>query len=136
MTEMAIDLHIFFILIMFIVICRNLYLVIGNDEEKNFVQTYKKLQMMTPFYHTINACIIFTGVVFQFFFSQFQDMTVYLMILGSIFIMVSEIKRYKKMRILKSTEHEKHKHAFAFARKVYIINISIIIVIYLIEKIF
>jgi uncharacterized membrane protein len=128
---MAISLHLFFILALFIVICRNLYIVIGAQD---FVTTYKKLQMITPIYHTINACIIFTGVVVQFFLLQFTDFTVYLMFFASIFIMVSEIKRYKKMRIIKSKEHEKQQEAYKFAKKVYVINISIIIIIYLIEK--
>ena len=58
------------------------------------------------------------------------------MIPASIFLLVIEIKRYKKMRVIKHDQIELQNEFYAYAKKIYIIEISVIIAIYIISKVF
>jgi hypothetical protein len=58
------------------------------------------------------------------------------MIPASIFLLVIEIKRYKKMRVIKHDQIELQNEFYAYAKKIYTIEISVIIVVYIISKVF
>jgi len=58
------------------------------------------------------------------------------MLATTIFIMVLEIKRYKKMRVIKVAEIEKQQEFRVFAKKIYMMEISAVVFTYVISKIF
>jgi hypothetical protein len=102
---------------------------------KDFIKLAKLLRFMTPLYHLINAMIIYTGVIIWVTMKSF-DLTILFMIIGSIFLLVIEIKRYKKMRVITSKNIQGQKEFYSYAKKIYIIELFVIFTIYLISKIF
>lgn len=132
MLNDSIATHVFFIYIFLAVMLINLYSVYNIN---NFIKMAKRLKYFTPMYHTINAIIIYTGTIVAFYSKTFS-LTIFLMIAASIAVMVLEIKRFKKMRIIKTTDIELQEQFLAFSRKIYIIEISILVFTYIISKIF
>jgi hypothetical protein len=51
-------------------------------------------------------------------------------------LLVIEIKRYKKMRVIKHDQIELQSEFYAYAKKIYTIEISLIIAVYIISKVF
>ena len=101
----------------------------------DFVTLAKKLKFTTPLFHSINAFVVYTGAVVSAYMKIF-DPTVILMIAASLFLMISEIKRYKKMRVILSDETSKQGEFKVFAKKIYIIQLIAIFAVYIISKIF
>jgi hypothetical protein len=128
MTDFAVDVHIFFIVVIFFMIVRNLYLVLS---ETDFVKMAKKIKFITPAFHGMIAAILYSGITIQFFYRDFTSISIYFMIAATIFIMVAEIKRYKKMKGILSTDLNKQEEFRAFAKKIYFIDLAIIIAIYI-----
>ncbi|WP_298749858.1 hypothetical protein [uncultured Arcobacter sp.] len=95
----------------------------------------KRLKFLTPLYHTLNAVIIYTGTIVAFYEKIFS-FTIFIMIAASIAVMVLEIKRFKKMRVIKVADIELQEEFLKFSRKIYLIEIVIIISTYIISKIF
>ncbi|MEA2050639.1 MAG: hypothetical protein U9O56_07910 [Campylobacterota bacterium] len=124
--------HIYAIVFLLFVMIFNLFSVLKVDDYHKLV---KRLKFMTPIYHSINAIVAYTGGIVAAF-SQDLSITVILMIATSIFIMVLEIKRYKKQRVIKLQEIEKQLEFRAFAKKIYIIEISALVFTYVISKLF
>ena len=56
---------------------------------------------MTPLYHLTNAIVIYTGMIVAFYAKTFS-FTIALMIPCINILLVIEIKRYKKMRVIKT----------------------------------
>jgi hypothetical protein len=110
----------------------NLYSVLT---QKEFIRLAKRLRAMTPLYHVTNAIVIYTGAIVAFY-AHVMSVTIFLMIPASIFLLVIEIKRYKKMRVIKFEQVELQKEFYAYAKKIYIIEISVIVSIYIISKVF
>jgi len=110
----------------------NLYSVIT---QKEFIKLAKRLKTMTPLYHLTNAVVIYTGTIVAFY-AQVMSITIFLMIPAAIFLLVIEIKRYKKMRVIKFADIKAQDEFYAYARKIYIIEISVIVSIYIISKVF
>jgi len=102
---------------------------------KNFIKLAKLLRFMTPLYHMVNAMIIYTGAIVAAFTKDMSP-TVILMIAAGIFILVIEIKRYKKMRVIKSVDVTLQKEFYSYAKKIYCIEIAVIIFVYVISKMF
>jgi len=102
---------------------------------KDFVKLSKLLRVMTPLYHMINAMIIYTGAIVAAFTHDISP-TVILMIAAAIFIMVIEIKRYKKMRVIKSNDTTLQQEFFSYAKKIYMIEIATLVLVYTVSKIF
>ena len=90
---------------------------------------------MTPLYHLTNAIVIYTGTIVAFYAKTFS-LTIALMIPAAIFLLVIEIKRYKKMRVIKHDQLQLQDDFFAYARKIYTIEISVIVAVYIISKVF
>jgi len=124
--------HVYSIMALIIIMIFNYISVLRMQ---SFIPLAKRLRFMTPLYHTMNAFIIYTGAILAAY-SKELSATVILMIATSIFIMVLEIKRYKKMRVIKSTDYEKQQEFVIYAKKIYTIEIIAVIVTYGIAKIF
>jgi len=124
--------HIYTIYILLGIMVFNFFVV---STVKDFVKLAKILRIMTPLYHMINAMIIYTGAIVAAYTHDISP-TVILMIAGAIFIMVIEIKRYKRMRVIKSNDITLQQEFRLYAKKIYMIEISVIVLVYTISKIF
>ena len=118
LMQSAITTHIYAIYIFLGIMLFNLYSVVTK---KDFISLAKRLKFMTPIYHLSNAVVIYTGTIVAFYAQTF-NFTIALMIPTSIFLLVIEIKRYKKMRIIKHDQLELQNEFFAYAKKIYIID--------------
>ena len=132
LMQSVVQIHIYTIYFFLSLILFNLYSVF---REKEFIVLAKRLKFMTPLYHLTNAIVIYTGTIVAFYAQTF-NFTIALMIPTSIFLLVIEIKRYKKMRIIKHDQLELQNEFFAYAKKIYTIEISVIIAVYIISKVF
>ena len=132
LMESAVQTHVYIIYFFLAIMLFNLYSV---SKEKEFIVLAKRLKFMTPLYHLTNAIVIYTGTIVAFYAQTFS-FTIALMIPASIFLLVIEIKRYKKMRVIKHDQLEMQNDFFAYSRKIYTIEISVIIAVYIISKVF
>jgi len=124
--------HIYAIVFLMLIMIFNLFSVSKVDD---FISLSNRLKFMTPLFHTSNAIVAYTGAILAAF-SHDLSITVVLMIIVTIYIMILEIKRYKKMRVIKSNDIRKQKEFRIFAKKIYSIEILTISATYLISKIF
>jgi hypothetical protein len=132
LMESAVQTHVYTIYFFLAIMLFNLYSV---TRERNFISLARRLKFMTPLYHLTNAIVIYTGTIVAFYAKTFS-LTITLMIPASIFLLVIEIKRYKKMRVIKHNQVQLQNDFFAYSRKIYIIEISVIIAVYIISKVF
>ncbi|MGE4461644.1 MULTISPECIES: hypothetical protein [Arcobacter] len=130
--QSAIQSHVYSIYFFLAIMLFNLYSV---TREKNFIILAKRLKFMTPLYHLTNAIVIYTGTIVAFYAQTFS-FTIALMIPTSIFLLVIEIKRYKKMRVIKHDQIELQNDFYKYAKKIYTIEISLLIAVYIISKVF
>ncbi len=105
------------------------------SKSTNYIALSKQLRFMTPFYHFLNACVAYTGMIVAAF-SHDLSLTVILMIIATITLMILEIKRYKKMRVIRSTDIQKQEEFKIYAKKIYTIEIAVLIFTFIISKIF
>ena len=132
LMQSAVQTHVYTIYFFLAIMRFNLYSV---SKEKNFIVLAKRLKIMTPLYHLTNAIVIYTGTIVAFYAQTFS-LTIALMIPASIFLLVIEIKRYKKMRVIKSEQIELQNEFFKYAKKIYTIEISVLVAVYIISKVF
>lgn len=132
LMESAVQTHVYVIYFFFLIMVFNLYSVLT---QKDFITLAKRLKFMTPLYHLTNAIVIYTGTIVSFYALTFS-ITIALMIPASIFLLVIEIKRYKKMRVIKHDQLELQSEFYAYARKIYIIEISVLVTVFIISKVF
>ena len=132
LMQSAVQTHVYTIYFFLAIMLFNLYSVM---KVKNFIVLAKRLRFMTPLYHLTNAIVIYTGTIVAFY-AQVFSFTIALMIPASIFLLVIEIKRYKKMRVIKSDQIELQNDFFIYARKIYTIEIMVLISVYIISKVF
>jgi len=128
----SIAMHVYTIYLLLAIMVFNLITILNTD---NFVKAAKKIKLATPFFHFINALIIYTGAIVAAF-SHDLSPTVILMIIAAIFIMVLEIKRYKKMRVIKSDDIVLQEEFKIYSKKIYFIEIFVLIFVYIISKLF
>jgi hypothetical protein len=124
--------HVYAIVILVLIMINNLFVVLRTQE---YIKLVKRLKIMTPIFHSMNAVVAYTGGIVAAF-SHDLSITVILMIATTIFVMVLEIKRYKKMRIIKLEEIEKQNEFRLFAKKIYMMEISAVVFTYVISKAF
>lgn len=124
--------HVWAVYAFLLIMLFNLYSV---STIKHFIDLAKRLRFMTPIYHLTNAIIIYTGAIVATYNHDLNP-TVILMIPTSIFLMVIEIKRYKKMRVIKSDELQLQEAFVTYAKKIYTIEIAVLIAVYIISKVF
>ncbi len=132
LMQSAIDTHVYVIYFFLAIMLFNLYSV---TTQKDFLKLAKRLKFQTPLYHLTNAIVIYTGTIVAFYAKTFS-ITIALMIPASIFLLVIEIKRYKKMRIIKLADKQLQEEFYAYAKKIYTIEIMVSVSIYLISKVF
>ena len=132
LMQSAIQTHVYTIYFFLAIMLFNLYSV---TRERNFIVLAKRLKFMTPLYHLTNAIVIYTGTIVAFYAQTFS-FTIALMIPASIFLLVIEIKRFKKMRVIKHDQLQLQNDFFAYSRKIYTIEIAVIIAVYIISKVF
>ena len=132
LMESAVQTHVYIIYFFLAIMLFNLYSVSTQNE---FISLARRLKFMTPLYHLTNAIVIYTGMIVAFYAKTFS-FTIALMIPASIFLLVIEIKRYKKMRVIKHDQIELQSEFYAYAKKIYTIEISVIIAVYIISKVF
>ncbi len=132
LMQSAIDTHVYVIYFFLAIMLFNLYSV---TTQKDFLKLAKRLKFQTPLYHLTNAIVIYTGTIVAFYAKTFS-ITIALMIPASIFLLVIEIKRYKKMRIIKLADKQLQEEFYAYAKKIYTIEIMVLVSIYLISKVF
>ncbi|NCB11437.1 MAG: hypothetical protein EOM78_07375 [Erysipelotrichia bacterium] len=132
LMQSAVQTHVYTIYFFLAIMLFNLYSVM---KVKNFIVLAKRLRFMTPLYHLTNAIVIYTGTIVAFY-AQVFSFTIALMIPASIFLLVIEIKRYKKMRVIKSDQVKLQNDFFIYARKIYTIEIMVLVSVYIISKVF
>ena len=132
LMQSAVQMHVYTIYFFLAIMLFNLYSVY---KEKEFIVLAKRLKFLTPLYHSINAVVIYTGTIVAFYAQTFS-FTIALMIPASIFLLVIEIKRYKKMRVIKHDQIELQNEFYIYAKKIYMIEISVIIAVYILSKVF
>ncbi|MEA1913882.1 MAG: hypothetical protein U9N30_01065, partial [Campylobacterota bacterium] len=96
----------------------------------DFIALAKRLRFMTPLFHGINATVAYTGAIVSAYVHDMSN-TVILMIVCSILVMVLEIKRYKKMRVITSEDIEGQYAFKLFARKIYIAEFTALLSVYI-----
>ena len=119
----AVQTHVYTIYFFLAIMLFNLYSV---SKEKEFIVLAKRLKFLTPLYHLTNAIVIYTGTIVAFYAQTFSF----------IFLLVIEIKRYKKMRVIKHDQIELQNEFYIYAKKIYTIEISVIIAVYILSKVF
>ena len=132
LMQSAVQTHVYTIYFFLAIMLFNLYSV---TRERNFIVLAKRLKFMTPLYHLTNAIVIYTGTIVAFYAKTFS-LTIALMIPAAIFLLVIEIKRYKKMRVIKHDQIQLQNDFFTYSRKIYTIEISVLIGVYIISKVF
>ena len=132
LMQSAIDTHVYVIYFFLAIMLFNLYSV---TTQKDFLKLAKRLKFQTPLYHLTNAIVIYTGTIVAFYAKTFS-ITIALMIPASIFLLVIEIKRYKKMRVIKLVDKQLQDEFYVYAKKIYTIEIMVLISIYIISKVF
>lgn len=128
----AVTTHIYAIYVFLAIILFNFYSV---STVKEFVRLGKRLKFMTPIYHLSNAIIMYTGAIVSAY-SHDLNLTVILMIAASVFLLVIEIKRYKKMRVIKSKDIKQQGEFVVYAKKIYAIELAVLVAVYIISKVF
>lgn len=128
----AVVTHVFAVYFFLAVMLFNLYSVTTTKE---FLPLAKRLKFMTPLYHLTNAIVMYTGAIVSAYAQHFS-FTVVIMIAAAIFLLVIEIKRYKKMRVIKTTDVQLQEEFKVYAKKIYTIEIAVLVSVYMISKIF
>ena len=124
--------HIGAIFILVGIILFNYYTVQKSD---NFFVMAKRLKKITPYFHSFNFIVAYTGAVLAGFTHDLNP-TVILMIPVALFVMITEIKRYKKMRVIRTTDIELQEEFKLFATKIYNMQLMAITFMFVIAKLF
>jgi hypothetical protein len=130
--NLSIQTHIFAIIALISLIVFNLYRLFRNPDFLKVASTYKK---MTPFFHFVNATVAYTGMIVAAF-THDLSITVIMMIGTTLFVMISEIKRYKKMRVIKLEDSQLQKEFILFAKKISLIQLGLLMSTFIISKLF
>lgn len=131
-VSISITTHVYAIAVLMLIMVFNFYSVMRM---RDFTKLTQRLRLMTPIYHMANAFVAYTGGIVAAY-SHDLSITVVLMIATSIFIMVLEIKRHKKMKLIKPTQTAKKQEFVMFAKKIYNFEILAILFTYTVSKIF
>lgn len=131
-VSISITTHAYAIVFLVLIMGFNLRSVLKVDD---FVRLSQRLKFMTPLYHMLNFIAVYTGAIVAAY-SHDLSPTVILMVVTSIFIMVLEIKRYKKMRVIRTKDYDKQNEFLVFAKKIYMIEITAVVFTYVVSKAF
>ncbi len=129
----AIDVHLFFLILLPLMPLRNLYLVIY---EKNFIRMAKGVKFFTPAYFGVIASLSFSGLILAIFVKEYFTIMNLIMSLATIYLIASEIKRVKKLRPIRSDEPMLQEEFRDFAKKKYTFDLLMILVVTILVYIF
>jgi len=124
--------HVYTLFLLMAIIAYNFYTV---HTQKEFILMAQRLRKVTPLYHSVNFAVAYLGTVLSAF-THDMSWTVMLMIPTTLFLMITEIKRYKKMRVIKLDQTELQEEFKVFAKKIYTMQVIAIAVMYVIAKVF
>ena len=124
--------HVYTIFALIIIIGFNFYTV---QTETRFIFLAKRLKKVTPYFHSINFIVAYTGAVLSSFTHDLNP-TVILMIPTTLFLMITEIKRYKKMRVIRIEDVELQEDFKIFAKKIYTMQVLVIAFMFIIARVF
>ncbi len=124
--------HVYAIYFFLAIMLFNLYLV---RTQKDFIKLAKTLRFMTPMYHLSVAIVMYTGTIVAFY-TRYFSITIALMIATAIFLLVIEIKRHKKMKVIRSTDEQLQKEFYVYSTKVYLIETAVLLGVFSIVKVF
>jgi hypothetical protein len=130
--DLSIQTHIFVIMTLIAMVSINLYRLFT---QKDFFKLAAGYKIMTPLFHSINASAAYTGMIVSAF-NHAVSITVVLMIATTIFIMVTEIKRYKKMRVIKTLDIDLQDDFRKFSKKIAFLQLSALMATFIISKLF
>lgn len=123
MIKLSIDIHVFFVILLVLVPLRNLYVLYTKD---NFIRVAKSIKFPSPFYFGVLASLAFSGLIIAMFIKQYFTFDNALMTVVTIYLLVSEIKRVKKLRPITSKEYDEQQKFIKYAKKKYTINTIVI----------
>jgi len=124
-----ISFHIFTIFLLVGLIVLN-YFKLSTYKDINKLKIY--YSKMTPFFHFVNASIAYTGALVSAYLHNI-GLVVLLMIFASLFIMISEIKRYKRLRVIRSNEFELQNSFIKYAKNITYMQAVLIVVVSIIS---
>ena len=125
----SIQTHITLIGLLFLVILFNL---LNVHYTKKFVTMAIWLKRMTPLYHGLNFSIVYSGAIVSAYVHNLAP-EVILMIPTALILMILEIKRFKKQRIIRSTDYEFQEEFRKFAKSIYIKELILLVCVSLIS---
>jgi len=128
----SITAHIFAIYLLLAIMIFNYFSLLNVVD---FVIVANKLKFFTPLFHGLNFTVAYTGATVSAF-SHDLSPTVIFMVLSTLLIMILEIKRYKKMRTILSTDTKQQDEFIIYAKRIYTIEIFAVIFTFIIAKIF
>lgn len=117
------EFHLIFTLPLFFLPIHNLYWLYT---EKNFIKMAKKIRLFVPIHYTILSSSIFSGIILAFYSHNFFSTRQLFMYLIALYLLLSEIKRYKKIRVITSKEIEEQQKFISWAKKKYILDCLIL----------
>lgn len=123
-TQMTLDIHITLSLLLLLIPFYNLYIL---HSEKEFIPLARKVRFWTPAYLSLMGAIAFTGFVLSVFLYNFISIKTVTMIVSLLIMMISEIKKQKRVRQITSKEIEAQNSFILFAKKKYTIDIVLIV---------
>ena len=123
--------HVYAIFALVAIIAFNFYTV---HTETRFIFLAKRLRKVMPYFHATNFVVVYLGTVLSAF-THDLSWTVMLMIPTSLFLMITEIKRYKKMRVIKLEDTQAQEEFKKFAKKIYTMQVIAISVMFIIAEI-
>jgi len=126
LMDMAIKLHLVFIVAMILIACINLYYILMIKEFKNFSD---KVHFIAPQYYMMMAALFLTGLVVMGVNKMEFSFNAILMIIVWFVIFMLSIKSYKRYKKTKTSPYNiiLQKEFRDFAKKKYIIDISLLI---------
>ena len=124
--------HVYAVYGLVAIVLFNYYSVSSID---NFFLLASRLKKVTPYFHSMNFIVAYTGAVLAGFTHDLSP-TVILMIPTTLFLMITEIKRYKKMRVIQLAEIELQEEFKVFAKKIYTMQVIALVLMYVIAKLF
>ncbi|OPX27165.1 MAG: hypothetical protein B1H07_02485 [Campylobacteraceae bacterium 4484_166] len=129
LMSQPISFHIFTIFLLVGLIVLN-YFKLSTYKDINKLKIY--YSKMTPFFHFVNASIAYTGALVSAYLHNI-GLVVLLMIFASLFIMISEIKRYKRLRVIRSNEFELQNSFIKYAKNITYMQAVLIVVVSIIS---
>ncbi len=120
------------VVLLICLICYNIYKLKFSQK---FVDVQNSYRLTTPLLHFVNASVAYTGAIVSAYRHDIS-WTVVLMIIATLFIMIAEIKRYKRLRVILSSQTELQNDFKIYATKIAIYQLVCLAVVYVLVVIF